>query len=356
MARGSYAVKNPGLDAYGALIEIDEPQELVTRFIIAQNVRESSQNKPEAVSHEDPFPQPPDTSVIHQEDNGGNEAAQQGSPITKPSSQKPFTHYALIAIAISFLIITATGRFAWHGRRIAPTLLPTIAPILAAPTPLPIAAFVPKIHSTRKHIIKPTSPPPPRAVPTLHPTTQSSLIQHRALIPQRVTVRQAVVASTSPPRAVPTPHPMTLSTPIQDGTILPLRVMVGQSVAASTPLPPRIFSVAATPHTLLRGRVASLCVSASNAHKIFISHIGQWNAAIVCTPVHPTKTTTYVATAINAYGTSTHQYITVFVTRPTPKPTTKPFSSPTPAVSHRRHHRHRHNEPVPHATVASTKR
>ncbi|MFZ1125621.1 MAG: hypothetical protein WAN59_10835 [Candidatus Baltobacteraceae bacterium] len=81
--------------------------------------------------------------------------------------------------------------------------------------------------------------------------------------------------------------------------------------------PPRITPFTILPMTIDRGGIATLCVSATHADRLYVSSIGYLDPQqTICRDVRPTKTTTYVARAVGKGGRSAVRTSTVIVRAP----------------------------------------
>ncbi len=91
--------------------------------------------------------------------------------------------------------------------------------------------------------------------------------------------------------------------------------------ARSTPraeqlAPPSILMLSMLPRKVLPGGTATLCISADRTQRLFITGLGDFNPKLTtCRTVLPTKTTTFIAHAVNDRGRQATRAITVSVLR-----------------------------------------
>ena len=174
----------------------------------------------------------------------------------------------------------------------------------------------PSSHATPPHM------PSQIYVPDLSgPEMPPIIVHHSAGAPLPEAVLKAVVAEQ---KQTPAPAP------------------AGASGTASAL--PKILSVRLNPKSIQEGGESSLCVESVHTRKILVSRMGMWTYPVVCVPVHPEQTTTYIVTAISAQGKGVQRSITLTVV-PTPAPSApdpEPSvdESPSPAPEGRHHHRH----------------
>lgn len=299
-------MKRLELDTHGALIEVETEEQ----FLSEPPREEPLYEPPQERAASEPIAQ----SVITCEQDPAPVA--DDVPVSEPRhGENERKRFLPIAIGASLAAISAAALLSVHR---------THADVPARRAP----SFPPHpVRTMPRHIQKRAHKPLPHA-------------QHRKIVQLAPPVHAPILAPTPPPRRAPPPP-------------LPLPVRKARHVVPAPfptlPPPPHITSLTAQPNHIPLGALVSLCAETVNARKIAIAYVGQWTAPILCTPLHPRRTTTYHVAAFGLTRAIDHRTITVMVEIPTPKPTT----APTPIPQARRH-RHHHNVPLTHPVSVST--